>query len=308
VSIIETRQLVREYAPRRGVRDVTLSVEEGECVALLGRNGSGKSTLTRLLLGLERPQSGSLSVFGKAAPSGIRHSLQRMGVVFDSSVHWDALSGLQNGYFMARTYGIQPQEAERRLTDLFGRAGLRDQAEDAVSTYSYGMRRKLSIIQALCHDPDLLLMDEPTAGVDAHFLATLTDLIRQRCSRGKTTWIAGNDAEWIAGVATRVVFMDEARVTAQGSVEELVAKVSPLKEVRVTLEDFAAVPQLIADGIRSFSQEGNILTALMERDPDAMPRLVEWVVSRGGKVRNIEVMGSSLRDAFLLSTGKTLEK
>jgi ABC-2 type transport system ATP-binding protein len=294
--MIEARDLARLFPNGRGVRGVTLAVAAGECYALLGRNGSGKSTLTRLLLGLERPTGGSLRVPG----------LSRTGAALETSAHWDALTGRANAWFVARAYGLPADTIARRLEALFELADLTGQADEPVGAYSFGMRRKLAIVEALCHEPDLLVLDEPSAGVDAHFQVALADVVRRRCAEGLTTWIAGNDPDWTAAVATRVAFMDEGGILTEGTVEELVDEVSPLREACVTLIAPVPVPAPDFPGLRSFEQDGQVLTALLERDPALVARLVEWAVRHGGEVQSAEVRRPTLRDAFLAATGKAV--
>ena len=307
-QIVSARDLRRQYGPGRGVCGVSLDVAPGECFALLGRNGSGKTTLTRLLLALERPDSGSLTVCGESVSGGGRAHLWKVGAVLDKSVHYEVLSGWQNAWFVGRAFAVSGDELPGRLRALFDLAELTPRAHDPVGEYSYGMRRKLNFVEALCHEPDLLVLDEPTAGVDVQFLLALTQLVRTRSDAGRTTWVSSNDPDWVAGVATRVGFIDDGRIIAEGTVDELVAEVSPLREVRVRIAGTVpvAVPEL--EGMRSFSQTGAEIRALLEKDGLLVPRLVESIVSAGADVLSVEVLQSSLRDAFLLKTGKALDE
>jgi ABC-type multidrug transport system ATPase subunit len=282
-------------------------VQEGACCALLGRNGSGKSTLTRLLLGLERPRSGKVVVLGSVVSDGARGHLARAGVVLDTSVHWDRLSGYENAYFVARSYGLPHAAVEERLSTYLQAADLLEYADQPVAGYSYGMRRKLSIVQALCHEPDLLIMDEPTAGVDAHFLTRLTKTVQDRRSSGRTTWITSNDPEWAGLVADNVVFLEKGAIVAKGTVDDLVNEIAPLAEIRFVLEGYTPVATPPFPWVRSFVREGRVVTAFLERDPSLVPELAEWIVSQGGSIIRMERIGGSLRDAFLLKTGKTIE-
>lgn len=308
MPVVEAKDLVREYAAGRGVCGISLSVEAGECYALLGRNGSGKSTLTRLLLGLERPDGGELTVLGHPVPAAPRGHLSRLGAALDTSVHWEALSGWANAGFVARAYGMAEDAIRSRLGELFELADLASQADEPVSRWSFGMRRKLSLVEALCHQPELLVLDEPTAGVDEHFLVRLAERVRDRSAAGRTTWVAANDAEWLAGVATRVAFLDGGRLVAEGAVGELVGEVAPLREVQITLAAVAEVPRPDLDGLRALSQEGTTLRALVEDDRALTPRLIEHVVAAGGQVQRVEVLRSTLREAFLLKTGEALDE
>jgi ABC-type multidrug transport system ATPase subunit len=306
---VRAESLQRLYGSGRGIDGVTFSVAQGECFCLLGRNGSGKSTLTRLLLGMDQPTGGMLKVLGRS-PGGRqrRAHLSRIGSVTDTSVHWEQLSGWENAYFVARTYRLPRAKIEKRLTDLFMLADLRSQALDAVASYSFGMRRKLSLIQALCHDPPLLVLDEPTAGVDPQFLLRLADLVRARSGEKKTTWIASNDPDWAAAVADSAAFLDAGKICAAGSLKDLLGEVSPLREIRITLSIPHPVGTPQMSGIRSFEQSGKKITALLGRDPALIPKTIEWILSMGGLVERLEVKESGLKDAFLLKTGRVLQE
>jgi len=304
---IRASHVVREFTAGRGACGVTLAIEPGVCFGLLGRNGSGKSTLTHLLLGMDKPTGGSLQVLGCDVGNGCRSHLSRIGAVLDTSVHWEQLSGWENAFFIARCYAMRAKAIESRLTDLFQSAGLMEQAHDPVRTYSFGMRRKLSIIQALCHDPDLLVLDEPTSGLDAHFLLALKKIMENRTVRGKTSWIAGNDSDWMAGPATRVAFMEAGKICALGTVETLSREVSPFQALRVDLLRPVELSHPPFGGVHSLEQSGRSLVILMERDPALVPGVMDWIVSQGATIRSVEVNQSTLKDAFLFKTGRPLE-
>ena len=308
MSVISAHELAREYAPGRGLCGVSFDVKAGECFCILGRNGAGKSTLARLILGLEPPSSGSLSVMGHRASRRSKKVLSSMGAALDRSTHWDRLSGWDNAYFVARSYGLAGRVVTRRLSRLFHVADLRDQAMDPVSTYSYGMLRKLSIIQAMAHKPDLLVLDEATTGVDIYFISQLTELIRKRSVEGQATLIAGNDIEWISEIADRVAFLDAGKMIAMGTVEAMVREVSPFQKVSITLSGPSPIHPCEMKGLRSIKQNGKAIHALLEPDPLLLPLLLENIISSGGVIDQIEVRQSSLRDAFFLKTGHTLDQ
>jgi ABC-type multidrug transport system ATPase subunit len=281
-----------------------MSVREGECCVLLGRNGSGKSTLVRLVLGLEPVSSGSVRTFEREV--SVKGGRGRTCAVLDTSVHWERLSGWDNGFFTARSYGLSRREAETRLEGLFARADLWPFRGDPVGTYSFGMRKKLSLIQALAPDPELLVMDEPTAGLDAQFRAEMGKILKERRGRGRTTLCASNDPDWAQLVASRAVFMVEGRNVAQGTVNELLDEAVPTQEAVIELESALEIEP--PDFTRTFSLHGRSITALIDRDPFLVPRLMTYLVDHGGIVRSVEVRRSSLRDAFLLRTGRSLEE
>ncbi len=307
MNVIEAHSLVREYAPHRGVSGVSLDVAPGQCYAVLGRNGCGKTTLTRLLLGLERPSAGGLSVLGYRVDAGSRCHLRRCGAALDTSVHWEHLTARQNASFIARSFGMSPNAIKERLDELLALADLANHADEPVANYSFGMRGKLSIIEAMLHEPELLILDEPTSGVDAQFLARLGNLIRLRCTAGQTTWISGNDPDWSSQVATHVAFMDAGSIVAEGTPARLVAELSPTCEVRIGMESPTDLGEPHLNGVQSFSQNGETLTAVVTDDQVLIGRLIQWVCTSGGRLRTVEVRRPTLRDAFLVKTGKTIE-
>lgn len=230
----------------------------------------------------------------------------RTGAVLDRSVHWEMLSGWDNGCFTARSHGLSRHEAESRLGGLFARADLWPYRSEPVGTYSFGMRKKLSLVEALAPEPELLVLDEPTAGLDAQFAVELGSILKERCGRGLTTLCASNDPDWAQSVASRVVFMEEGRNVAQGTVEELLEELMPAREAVIELESALEIDP--PEFTRTFARSGRRVTALIGRDPFLIPRLMTYIVDQGGVLRSVEVHRSSLRDAFLMHTGRSLEE
>ena len=295
---IIAQDIVRRHRNGRGVDGVSVSVRAGRCFGVLGANGSGKTTLTRLVAGLDRVERGSLSVLGEPAcprPSGLR---RRCGISLDQPAHWETLSGRQNLWFFARQYGLSGSALSRRTDELLCEAGLASQADEPVAVYSFGMRRKLNIIEALVHDPDLLILDEPSAGADVAFLDRLVQLIRRRCERGKTTWVADNDADWLARAATDVILLSAGRIDASGTVPELIASVGARNRVDILLEkpDFSATPTIA--GVEAFNCKKNHISADVDGDPELPVKLLGWITASGGRVRSMEIHSVTLHEAL----------
>jgi ABC-type multidrug transport system ATPase subunit len=220
VQVIHAENITHQYPNGRGIQNISFTLSAGNCLALVGENGSGKTTLLRLLAGIDRIDSGCLTVLGE--PASLRSIRRRRdcGVALDISGHWEILSGRQNLWFFARSYGLKPPFLPQRVNQLLKEAGLVNQADESVTGYSFGMRRKLALVQAFCHDPDLLILDEPTAGVDTEFLTKLRQWIHSRNRRGKTTCIGDNNADWLTKVATDAVLLAEGRITFRSDLSD----------------------------------------------------------------------------------------
>ena len=298
MQAIEAENVTRRYQNGRGIDHVSLRLAGGRCLAILGDNGSGKTTLIRLLAGIDRPDSGRLTVLGQA-PSGRSAQLRRQcGVALDAAGHWDSLSGRQNLWFFARGYGMAGEHLDRHVSGLLDEAGLLCQADEPVGTYSFGMRRKLAILQALCHDPEMLIMDEPCAGVDASFLEYLGQLTHRRGEQGKTTCIADNNADWLAKAATDAVLLDSGRLCAQAVVAEALKSVRPSCRIDIALEapDRSGPPHF--EGLWRYESRGNHV--IVEADGNgALPaKLLDWIARHNGKVRSMNVASITLLDAL----------
>ena len=164
---LEAKNIGRLYkSSGRGVSDVSLSVAPGEVFGLMGPNGSGKSTLLRILSTAIAPDSGTFRVGGIDGLNEKRKVRARMGLMVDRPTHYGDLTGSANAYFFARAYGMDEAKAEGAIAELFDYFDLTEYADDKVKTYSYGMGKKLALIEALAHGPELLLLDEPSLGLD----------------------------------------------------------------------------------------------------------------------------------------------
>lgn len=298
MQTIVADNVVRVYPAGHGVCGVSLSVSAGQCLGVLGANGSGKTTLTRLVAGLDRPDSGRVSVLGEAAAPRPRRLRRRCGAALDTAAHWDTLSGRQNLWFFARQQGLGGFVLSRRVDELLAMADLTTQADEPVESWSFGMRRKLGILEAICHEPDVLILDEPSAGVDAAFLERLTEHLGDRCSRGKTTWIADNDADWLATAATDAILLCGGHLTAAGRVADLIAAAPASHQIDILLEDagFDAIPTI--NGVHSFDCTATRITARVDGDPSLPAELIGWIVACGGRVRTMEVRSITLSEAL----------
>lgn len=298
MQTIIAKDIFLRYPNERGVNGISLSVETGRCLGVLGANGSGKTTLTRLVAGLDRIEKGKLSVLGAPAWPRPAHLRRRCGVALDKPAHWETLSGRQNLFFFARQYGLRGSALGRRVEELLSQANLASQADEPVGVYSFGMRRKLSIIEAMTHDPDLLILDEPSAGADVDFLNQLVQLIKDRCIRGKTTWVADNNADWLTRAATDVTWLVDGRIEARGSVDELKASISERNRVEVLLEESGFSKTLKIEGVEEFRCEGNRIIADVNADPELPVKLLGWINSSGGRVRSMKIHSITLQEAL----------
>jgi ABC-2 type transport system ATP-binding protein len=224
---IELRGLTKDFSlGLRGVRlravdDLSLRIKPGEVFGLLGPNGSGKSTTIKVILGLLEPTAGECRVFG--VPSSRVEARVDVGYLPEAPNFYRFLSGRELVAFYGRICGLGGKELAARVEEVIAWVGLAEAASRRVGTYSKGMLQRIGLAQALVHDPQLVILDEPTAGVDPLGTASITQLIRQLKARGKTVLITSHLLAQIEEVCDRVAILDRGRMLLCGAVDELAA-------------------------------------------------------------------------------------
>jgi ABC-2 type transport system ATP-binding protein len=231
-SPLVVSSLVRRYGDFTAVDRLDLEVRAGEIVGFLGPNGAGKTTTLRVCSGLLRPDAGTVTIAGYALADTPLEARARMGFVPDRPFLYDRLSGREFLDFVAALYGVPEAAALERTGGLFERLELAAVADDAIESYSLGMRQKLSVTAALVHDPPLLLLDEPLQGLDPQGARALKDLLRERAERGFGVLVSTHLLEVAERLCDRVVILRRGRSVASGTLEELRGSGS-----RATLED-----------------------------------------------------------------------
>jgi len=219
-AVVETRGLVKRYGPLAALDGVDLRLEAGETVALLGANGAGKSTLLRLLATLTRPSAGTLRLFGRPVESATAGLLRRrLGFLSHHTFLYDHLTGRENLLFYARLYGL-PDPAEAARAALL-QARLAERQDDRVATYSRGMQQRLALARVFLHAPEILLLDEPTTGLDRESAARLEERLRSERGAGRACLLATHDAPLAGRLATRVVALRSGRVVLDAAASEV---------------------------------------------------------------------------------------
>jgi len=274
----------------------------------MGPNGCGKSTLLRLVSTELHSDPGALTLFGKTGGRPTREMRRRIGVVQDTPVHVDDLTGLENGLLFAELYGLPRAEAERALAALFTSLGLDDVLHVPTREYSYGMKKKLLIAEALVHDPEMLILDEPALGLDPPSRATLLRMLEERSEKGVCTLLATNEPTLAQALATRVVLLCEGEVVAHGSPGELMNKVGGATriEIHVTGLDTAPGFPKLPEDIVSIQQLPGRIIAESRSGPNVLPELVGLVLNAGLKIERIELREPDLTDVFAFFTGQAL--
>lgn len=211
----------KRYSDVIAVDYLDLDIEKGEIFGLLGPNGSGKSTTIKMMLGLVKPDSGSVNVLGINIEDDPVAVKRKIGYVPESPRLYEFLTGLEFLDFTGDVYGMEIEEKKKRIEEFLKALDLEGREGDIISSYSEGMKQKVIIISAIMHKPELLLLDEPLSGLDPRSARIVKDLLRQLASQGVTTIMSTHILEIAQAMCDRIAIMYEGRLLALGTMEEL---------------------------------------------------------------------------------------
>jgi len=226
MSLLEVSHLRKAFGPLVAVEDVSFHVGAGEVFGLLGPNGAGKSTTMMMLAGLLRPDAGEIFLDGRALEPENRELRKVLGVVPQDLAIYPDLTARENLNFFGRLYGLRGTLLKGRVAMALDRTGLSGRADDVAGTFSGGMKRRLNFGVALLHQPRLLILDEPTVGVDPQSRAHLLDCIRELSAEGMAAIYASHYMEEVQAVCRRVGIMDHGRMLACGDLHELLSRLN----------------------------------------------------------------------------------
>lgn len=306
MAVLSCRGLRRAYGALVAVNDVSFEIGAGETYGLLGPNGAGKTTVISMVAGVLEADSGTVMVDGRPiTPRSVREKAAIGYVPQDVALYPD-LTARENLRFFARLYGLGGARLRSRVEEVLETIGLAERAGDLVSKYSGGMKRRLNIGAGLLHRPRLLILDEPTVGVDPQSRNAILASVEALAAEGMAILYTTHYMEEAQRLCDRVGILDEGKLIAEGTVRELTALVGERDRVRLTavsgMDD--AVRQLRSlSCVRSASTVDHEVTLLVDDAPTALPSILD---AAGRVVRSVTVEEPDLEAVFLHLTGKSL--
>ncbi|MCP3028653.1 ABC transporter ATP-binding protein [Halobacillus sp. A5] len=308
--MIETIQLSKAFKERTVVEDVDLYLDKGESVGLLGPNGAGKSTTISMISSLLKPTSGDVKLDGKSVISDPGNIRKVLGVVPQEIALYQELTAYENLKFFGRIYRVPKGQLESRIQETLELVGLKDRQKDIIKTFSGGMKRRINIASALLHNPKILILDEPTVGIDPQSRNYILDMIRQlNESNGTTVLYTSHYMEEVEQLCNRVYIMDHGKVIASGSHSELLSILSNEDTMKVQLnqmnEDFIKAIQDI-DVVRQVEETGDGIKIIAKKSANIISSLVKFADQQNIQILNFQMENPSLEDVFLHLTGRTL--
>ena len=305
--IASMKDIVKRYNAHTALDHLTFHVEKGELLGLLGPNGAGKSTTIKVLTGLTTPDAGETLLFGEKMQGQASEIKRRLGVVPQDLALYETLSARDNLNYFGKLYGVSGSKLKSRVDDILEILGLTEVAKKAPKKFSGGMKRRLNIGCAVIHKPELLILDEPTVGIDPQSRNHILDFIEEMNRQGTTIIYTSHYMEEVERLCTRVLIVDAGRVIANGSVEEITS--SMLFEETMTMEVKNPAPALVEgikniQGVLNCNIQGKRLTVTSTAQAANLPRILEYAMPY--VVLGVTANKPTLEDTFLALTGKKL--
>lgn len=304
--MIETVKLCRSFNGKIAVQDLDLRVEEGEVFGLLGPNGAGKTTTIRMLACLIKQSSGTAFVNGyEINKEPDSEMIRRMvGVLPESPGLYDSLSAYKNLDFFAQLYGVSSDRRRKRIEELLRMLGLWERRDEPVATYSKGMKQKIAIARAFVHDPEIVFLDEPTAGLDPQASITVREFLTALKREGRTIFINSHHLDEVERLCDRIAVMDKT-VLAVGSPSELARRywgrttVIELADPRPELVDLVRGLEFVAN----VRLEGSQLMVDLD-DPELRdPVIVEQLTRAGARIKYVTELRRTLEEVYMRLVG-----
>jgi ABC-2 type transport system ATP-binding protein len=322
---ILTKSLSRHFGELQAVRGIDLSVPAGKVTSLLGPNGAGKSTTISMLACLLRPTSGDAWVVGHSITQDPMAVKRAIGLVPQEIALYADLSTRENLTFWGKMYGIRGKELEQRIDEVLEIIGLQERQRDAVAKFSGGMKRRVNIGIALMHRPRLLILDEPTVGIDPQSRRHILDSVKELNRSGATVLYTTHYMEEAQELSHHIAIMDQGQVIAEGTHDDLVHIVGEFDRVELTVSGNAAQAAQRwqgLPGVRAITpadcRDGSVaqgdggaahaseFTLLVEDSDKVLPRLFESVAGDGSRITSVSVQEPNLEAVFLHLTGRAL--
>ncbi|MCL6478289.1 MAG: ABC transporter ATP-binding protein [Peptococcaceae bacterium] len=309
MKVLKIENLSKKFGDVAAVDNISLEIEEGEIFGLLGPNGAGKSTTINIVCGLLSADAGRVEVLGRDIKKDPVFTKKNIGIVPQEIAIYEDLTAYENVAFFAGLYGLKGSGLRAGVNEALAFTGLSDKAKSRASGFSGGMKRRLNIACAIAHRPKLLIMDEPTVGIDPqsrnHILQSVKKLNRMGC----TIIYTSHYMEEVEEVCSRIAIVDHGKVIADGTKEELKAIATDTNSIRITVDSVAGIDERklkqIA-GVLSVEIVDNTVVVNSSTDVNNLDKIILYFTAGDMPIKNIETRIPDLETVFLTLTGRKL--
>lgn len=307
--MIEVEHLGKSFGALVAVDDVSFTVRQGEIFGLLGPNGAGKTTSINMICGVLKPESGRVLIGGKDIWLEPKTVKQQLGVVPQEIAVYEDLSARDNLNFWASLYGLSGQSLRSRVNEALTLVGLSDRAGDKVKGFSGGMKRRLNLCMGLIHRPQVLLLDEPTVGIDPQARLNILDVVRQVAAAGTTVLYTTHYMDEAQELCDRIAIIDHGKVLTVGTLDELTRLAGEAEVLRLTgsFDDPTVRARLTAlDGVRILKADENLALLSVDAEGPGLLEVLPAILGADLGVEDVSIQQPNLQSVFISLTGKEL--
>jgi ABC-2 type transport system ATP-binding protein len=308
--MLEIKDLKKRYGDVVAVDQVSFWVDDGETVGLLGPNGAGKTTTVSMICGLVKPDSGQIWLNGKPIGGDTDPAKRALGLVTQDIALYEELTALDNLRFFGALYDLGGPALETSIASALELVGLGDRARHAVKAYSGGMKRRLNLAAALLHDPQILLLDEPTVGVDPQSRNAIFENLELLKSRGKSLLYTTHYMEEAERLCDRIVILDSGRVVADDNLRGLYNRLPAANKIAIELEhpaDDSWLPELLSvPGVKTADLKDGLVSVGVSDLNGTAAAVLDWLAQRGYRYSHFHCERADLESVFLTLTGRSL--
>lgn len=309
MKVIEIRDLVKKYGNNIAVDNINLSIDEGEIYGLLGPNGAGKSTTINMLCSLLKPNSGSLKIFGVDVQEHNMDVKKKIGLVPQNIAVYKDFTAYENVKFFGELYGLRGNKLKESVNKALEFVGLLDVAKDQAKSFSGGMVRRLNIACAIVHEPKLIIMDEPTVGIDPQSRNHILNAVKTLNKNGTTIIYTTHYMEEAENLCSKIGIIDKGKIIVEGSTDELKSMVSDKKTLQIRVDDVYKLEIENIKKIKGVSEiiiDQNCLTINTQKEINNLDILIKSITDSNVKILDLGFKEITLETIFLTLTGRSL--
>lgn len=307
--IIEVKQLEKSFKQHKALHGISFHIYPGEILCFLGPNGAGKSTTINILSTALGYDQGDIRFYGEKVTQKSVQFKQQLGIVPQDLAIYEEISAEQNVKFFASLYGLHGEELQRRTDEALHFVGLSERKRDKPNTFSGGMKRRLNIACAIAHQPKVIIMDEPTVGIDPQSRNHILQSIRRLKEQGSSIVYTTHYMEEVEEISTRIIIMDHGRIIAEGTKEQLKEQLEEEKLYEIDVEDSAGLTEgelYQIDGVKKVYMNTTHIRITTLKGIENLDKMITFLVNKGLRIQNLTTSNASLEMVFLKLTGRKL--
>lgn len=306
---MEIKNLTKKFGDFIAVDHMSLTIQEGEIFGLLGSNGAGKSTTINMISGLLKSNGGEIYILGKNIATHSKFAKMNIGIVPQDLAIYEDMTAYENVRFFAGLYGLRGTELRARVEEALEFVGLSDKQKSYPKNFSGGMKRRLNIACAIAHRPKLIIMDEPTVGIDPQSRNYILNSVHKLNEMGCTIIYTSHYMEEVEELCTRIAIVDHGKVIAEGTKEQLTAIITDTKEIWVEVKtgermDEKSLKEI--KGVNTVTVEENIIKIISQAEINNLNQIIQFFINHGLEIRSLQEQAPNLETVFLTLTGRNL--